>query len=180
MKTQELRHLNHSVYSLHAHLVLITKYRKKCINSELLKRLKEILSSVCNDWECELLEFNGEPDHVHLLISLNPKVQPSKLVNNLKTVSSRLIRRDFEKHLSKYFGKPVFWSRSYCLISAGGAPLEVIKQYIQSQDAPEWFHLCRHSPSRPSLAAMDGVLWRRLDRKDIYRTKCRRDIASGP
>lgn len=137
MKNQELKHLNHSVYSLCVHLVLVTKCRKKCINLELLTRLKEISESICNDWECELLEFNGEEDHVHLLISLNPKVQPSKFVNNLKTVSSRLIRRDFSDHLRKYFWKPYFWSRSYCLVSSGGAPLEIIKQYIQSQEAPE-------------------------------------------
>ncbi len=137
MKNQELKYLNHSVYSLCVHLVMVTKYRKKCINLELLNRLKEISESICNDWECELIEFNGEEDHVHLLISLNPKVQPSKFVNNLKTVSSRLIRRDFESHLKKYFWKPFFWSRSYCLVSSGGAPLEIIKQYIQSQDAPE-------------------------------------------
>lgn len=116
---------------------MVTKYRKKCINLELLTRLKEISESICSDWECELIEFNGEEDHVHLLISLNPKVQPSKFVNNLKTVSSRLIRRDFDSHLKKYFWKPFFWSRSYCLVSSGGAPLEIIKQYIQSQDAPE-------------------------------------------
>jgi len=137
MKTQEIKHLNHSVYSIYAHLVLVTKYRKKCINLILLNRLKEIFESVCKDWECELVEFNGEEDHVHLLLQLNPKVQPSKFVNNLKTVSSRLIRRDFSEHLSKFFWKPFFWSRSYCFVSSGGAPLEIIKQYIQSQDAPE-------------------------------------------
>lgn len=97
-------------------------------------RLTEIFCATLNKWECGLIECNGEPDHIHLLISINPKVQPSKLVNNLKTVSSRLIRKEFEEHLNRvYRGKPVFWSRSYCLISCGGAPISVLRQYIQEQ-----------------------------------------------
>ena len=101
----------------------------------MLSRLREIFSNTLEKWEGELLEFNGEADYVHLLISANPKAQPSKLVNNLKTVSSRLIRKDFPEHLAKmYQDKPIFWSRSYCLISCGGAPIAVLKQYIQQQE----------------------------------------------
>lgn len=100
----------------------------------MLERMQEIFSSTLKKWEGELLEFNGEADHVHLLISVNPKVQPSKLVNNLKTVSSRLLRKEFGEHLNQvYRGKPIFWSRSYCIISCGGAPISVLKQYIQQQ-----------------------------------------------
>jgi len=103
----------------------------------MLERLKIICTELTEKWECELLEFNGESDHVHLLLSLNPKVAPSVFANNLKTVSSRLIRRDFGEVLSKvYWGKPVFWSRSYCIITCGGAPLSVIKQYIEQQETP--------------------------------------------
>lgn len=83
------------------------------------------------------MEFNGEPDHLHLLISVNPKVQPSKLVNTLKTVTSRLVRKQFAKELSKYYWKPVFWSRSYCIVSCGGAPLSIIKQYLEQQEGFE-------------------------------------------
>jgi putative transposase len=118
-------------------LVLVTKYRRKCISAAMLERLKIICTELTEKWECELLEFNGEADHVHLLLSLNPKVAPSVFANNLKTVSSRLIRRDFGEVLSKvYLGKPVFWSRSYCIITCGGAPLSVIKQYIEQQETP--------------------------------------------
>jgi putative transposase len=103
----------------------------------MLERLKVICTELTQKWDCELLEFNGEADHVHLLLSLNQKVAPSVFANNLKTVSSRLIRRDFGKHLDKvYWGKPVFWSRSYCIFTCGGAPLSVIKQYIEQQDTP--------------------------------------------
>lgn len=99
----------------------------------MLDRLQEIFAQTRQKWEGELIEFSGEADHVYWLMSVNPKVQPSKLVNNLKTVSSRLIRKEFAEHLGKVYPKPVFWSRSYCLISGGSAPISVLKQYIQQQ-----------------------------------------------
>lgn len=133
--TTQLNRLRHCAYNLQFHLVLCTKYRRKCITKLMLSRMQEVFAETLLKWECELLEFNGEADYVHLLISTNPKAQPSKLVNNLKTVSSRLIRKEFLEHLSSvYQDKPVFWSRTYCLISCGGAPIEVLKQYIQQQE----------------------------------------------
>lgn len=129
-----LNKLRHCVYFIHFHLVVVTKYRRKCITKPMLSRLEEIFKDTLTKWDCELVEFNGEADHLHILMSVNPKVQPSKLVNNLKTVSSRLIRRDFAEHLNRiYHGKPVFWSRSYCILACGGAPLSVIQQYIEQQ-----------------------------------------------
>lgn len=130
---QQLNKLYHCSYSIHFHLVACTKYRRKCITKPMLDRLKEIFSETLQKWDGELIEFNGEADHVHLLMSVNPKVQPSKLVNNLKTVSSRLIRKEFAEHLGKVYRRPVFWSRSYCIISCGRAPISVLKQYIQQQ-----------------------------------------------
>ena len=131
---QQLNKLRHCSYHLQFHLVLCTKYRRKCITNKMLERLKEIFQDTLEKWESELTEFSGEADHVHLLISVNPKCQPSKLVNNLKTVSSRLLRKDFNEHLAMvYCDKPVFWSRSYCILSSGGAPISVLKQYIQQQ-----------------------------------------------
>jgi putative transposase len=84
-----------------------------------------------------LVEFNGEVDHVHLLLEAHPKVELSRLVNNLKTVSSHLIRRDFPAEMQNVYRKPVFWHRSYCLLTAGGAPLSVIRQYIGDQGTEE-------------------------------------------
>ena len=130
---QELSALHHCVYSLQYHLVLVTKYRRRCITASMLERLRTIFAELCRKWECELLEFNGEPDHVHLLVALQPKVAPSVFVNNIKTVTSRLIRKEFADHLKPFYWKPVFWSRSYCIVSAGGAPLSVLKQYIEQQ-----------------------------------------------
>lgn len=96
MKSQDLNTLNHCTFSIQAHLVIVTKYRKKVITADILDRLHEIFTDLMKKWGCELIEFNGESDHVHLLISVKPDIQPSKLVNNLKTVSSRLIRRNLK------------------------------------------------------------------------------------
>lgn len=135
MHKTDLNSLHHCVFNLNYHLIFVTKYRRKAINNQILERLKEIFIATVSKWECELVEFNGEADHVHLLLSLNPKVCLSSFVNNLKTVSSRLIRKDFAVELSKYYWKPVFWSRSYCALTCGGAPLSIIKQYIENQSA---------------------------------------------
>lgn len=110
-----------TVYDLSIHLVLVTKSRRKVITNEMKKRLNEIFKETCKKWECELKEFNGETDHVHLLISINPKAQISTLANNLKTVSSRLIRKEFAEECAKYYWKPVFWKIGYFVASTGGA-----------------------------------------------------------
>jgi len=117
--------------------VFVTKYRCKVITGDILKRLEEVFSRLCQNQKSELVEFGGEADHVHLLVDLSPDVAVSKLVNTLKTISSRLIRKEFADHVSQFYWKPVFWTGAYCAISAGGAPLEVLKQYIQNQDEPE-------------------------------------------
>ncbi len=93
---QTLNKLRHCAYNIQFHLVVCTEDRRKCITAAMQDRLAEIFRATLGKWECELIECNGEPDHIHLLISVNPKVQPSKLVNNLKTVSSRLIRKEFD------------------------------------------------------------------------------------
>lgn len=134
MEKQALDTLHHCVFKLHVHLVLVTEHRRKCINAAMLERLQIIFASTAEKWSCGLVEFNGEPDHVHMLLSLPPTVQPSKLVNNLKTVSSRLIRKEFASQLGQVYRKPVFWSRSYCIVSCGGAPLSILKQYIENQE----------------------------------------------
>ena len=136
MKTR-LRSHWHCVYSLHNHLVLVTKYRRKCFTQAMLERFKQICEHTCTLWDIECLEFGGEEDHIHLLLSLHPNVMPSRFVNNLKTVTSRLMRREYKKHLSRFYWKPVLWTRAYCLISAGGAPLSVLKKYIENQAKPE-------------------------------------------
>lgn len=126
-----------NVYDLNIHLVLVTKYRRKAINREILKRLHEIFADTCQKWRSELREFNGETDHVHLLINYPPDVEISKLVNNLKTVSSRLIRKEFAPLANSIYSKPVFWSGAYFVASSGGTTLEQLKAYVESQKSPE-------------------------------------------
>ena len=127
----------HCVYKLTYHLVLVTKYRRKCFTNEMLNRLEEIVRKNCQDWEIDLLEFNGEADHIHLLLEMHPNIMPSKFINNLKTVSSRLIRKEFDAELKQYYWKPVLWTRAYCLLTTGGATIDVIREYIKNQERPE-------------------------------------------
>lgn len=122
-----------SVYSLTAHIVLVTKYRRKVINSEILSRLNEIFKDTLEKWDSHLVEFNGEPDHVHLLISYPPHTQLSKLIANLKTVSSRLIRKEFSTQVNKFYYKPVFWTGAYFVASCGGVTVEQLKRYVENQ-----------------------------------------------
>lgn len=132
-QSQDLKTLYHCVYSLQYHLVLVTKYRRKCLNQEMRERLKELFLGLCQKWECELKECNGEEDHMHLLVSLTPKVTPSVFVNNLKTVSARMLRKEYEVELRSFYKERVLWSRTYCMVTCGGAPLSVLKRYIENQ-----------------------------------------------
>jgi putative transposase len=125
-----------AVYSLKIHLVIVTKYRRKVINKAMHLKLEEIFDNTCNKWECDCLEFNTEQDHLHALIDVNPKVAPCKLVNSLKTVSSRLIRKEFADYLSGFYRKPVLWSIGYAVNSCGGVTLDKVKDYIKNQDNP--------------------------------------------
>lgn len=123
----------HSLYDLKYHLVVVTKYRNKCITKEMLNEIEDIAIRLFENKKCKVIEFNGESDHIHLLFEAPPQIQLSTLVNTLKTVSSRLIRKKYRDHLKKYYWKPVFWSRSYCILTTGGATIETIKEYIENQ-----------------------------------------------
>ena len=137
MKKQiPIRTGRHVVFMLHAHLVFVAKCRRAVFTGAMLSRMHEIFTAVCNDFECQLEEFEGEADHVHLMVNYPPKVQLSKLVNSLKGVSSRYLRRDFSEQIEKYYWKGVLWSPSYFAGSCGGAPLNIIREYIQKQQSP--------------------------------------------
>ncbi len=123
----------HTVYSLQYHLVLVTKYRKKCLSPEILTYQKHVFSDLCDKWEIELKEFGGEADHVHMLLDCHPSLELGKLINNLKTVSSRYTRKHYSAHLNKYLWKGGLWTRAYYIGSIGGAPLDVVKKYIEDQ-----------------------------------------------
>ncbi len=122
----------HCVFNLHVHLVFVTKYRHGVLTPEVHENLRKIFQAVCSDFEAELIETNGEDDHVHILVHYPPKISVSKLVNSLKGVSSRLLKKKHPELGRKYW-KGKFWSPSYFAGSCGGAPISVIRQYVEQQ-----------------------------------------------
>lgn len=132
----DIRTGRHCVFALHAHLVFVTKYRHRVFTAIHLERMEQIMRAVCTDFECELVEFNGETNHVHLLVNFPPKVALSKLVNSLKGVSSRRMRQEFPELVQHYWRAQRLWSGSYFAGSVGGAPLSILRQYIEQQDRP--------------------------------------------
>ena len=132
----DVRTGRHCVFALHAHLVFVTKFRHNVFTDRHLTRLEEIMRTVCADFETELVEFNGEGEHVHLLVNFPPKVALSKLVNSLKGVSSRRMRQEFPDLVRHYYRANKLWSASYFAGSVGGAPLTVLRQYIEQQNRP--------------------------------------------
>ena len=131
--TTNLRHERHSVSALKAHLVCVNKYRVKVLTAESIAVIKESFIEVGKKMDFEILEFNGESDHIHTLIEFPPKLSISQIVNALKGVSSR---RYGQAGYTKPYGKEALWSPSYFASSVGGAPIEVLKQYIENQEKP--------------------------------------------
>lgn len=131
----ELRTGRHVVFELHAHIVFVPKYRKRIFDRNALDRLQQVFASVCADFETTLNEFNGEADHVHLLVNYPPKVALSTLVNSLKGVSARRLRAE-RPDIARRYWKGGLWSASYFVASVGGAPISVLRRYIEAQRAP--------------------------------------------
>jgi putative transposase len=130
----QLRSGSHVVFKIHLHIVFVTKYRRKVLTQPMIEAMKPVLERVLSANQSFLTEFNGEPDHVHLLIDLHPDNNISDLVASLKSASSRILRQQFKEEIDKvYWGKAKLWHDSKCIISCGGAPLEAVKEYIQSQ-----------------------------------------------
>ncbi len=121
---------------MHVHLVFITKYRRNVFTKAILEELRTIFGSVCRDFSAKLVEFEGEKDHVHLLVNYPPKISVSKLVNSLKGVSSRLVRKNNHPSIRNALWGESLWSPSYFAGACGGAPLEIIRQYIEEQQSP--------------------------------------------
>ena len=135
-KNNDIRHGRHCLFLMHVHLVFVTKYRREVFTKEILDDLRLIFSNVCIDFESQLVEFDGEDDHVHLLVNYPPKVAISKFANSLKGVSSRLIRKKNYPSIRKKLWGGALWSPSYFSGSCGGAPISIIRQYIEEQQTP--------------------------------------------
>lgn len=123
---------NHSVFSLNYHLVLVIKYRKQALNDDISNRLKEIFEYISPNYNITLEEWEHDKDHVHVLFKAHPNSELSKFINSYKSASSRLIKKEFPSIKQKLW-KEYFWSRSYCLITTGGATIDVVRKYIENQ-----------------------------------------------
>lgn len=131
------RSSSHAVYNVKLHIVFVTKYRRKSLNQDLLDYLEIAFGDVLDAWRCKLIEFGGEPDHVHLLVDIHPALDISVLINNLKTASARRTRNRFAEHLAPFYSKPLFWHRAYFVGSVGGASLETVRAYVDAQGTEE-------------------------------------------
>jgi putative transposase len=132
MAQPPLRRGRHSVSRLVVHLVFVVKYRRKILSGPALDRMREVCLGVAEKMGFQLLELNGEADHVHLLVEYPPTISVSSLVNHLKGVSSRMLRKEFplRPHADH------LWTPSYFAASAGGAPIEVLRSYVEAQEKP--------------------------------------------
>ena len=123
---------NHSVFLLHYHLILVTKYRRQVIDDEISEFAKDTFIRIAESYHITLVEWNHDKDHVHIVFKAQPKTELTKFINAYKSASSRLIKRDFPR-VKQFLWKEMFWSKSFCLLTTGGAPIDVIKKYIQNQ-----------------------------------------------
>lgn len=132
IKSMKLDTNAHSVFLLHYHLILVVKYRRKVFTDEISNRAREIFEYIAPNYKIELVEWNHDKDHVHILFKGQPKTEISKFINAYKSASSRLLKKEFPI-IRQQLWKEMFWSQSFCLLSSGGAPIEVIKEYIENQ-----------------------------------------------
>ncbi|MBN9901672.1 IS200/IS605 family transposase [Bacillus thuringiensis] len=123
---------NHSVFSLYYHLVLVVKYRRKVFDDDMSDYAKDMFVRLSENYNITLVEWNHDVDHVHILFKAHPNTEMTKFINAYKSASSRLIKRDFPQ-VKKKLWKEMFWSRSFCLLTTGGSPIDVIKTYIENQ-----------------------------------------------
>ncbi|MFI5323983.1 MAG: IS200/IS605 family transposase [Thermodesulfobacteriota bacterium] len=128
----ELTHSYHSVFSLNYHLVLVVACRRAVLTERVLERCLEITRDIAVDFNAAVVEANGENDHIHILLSAPPDFNLCRMINSLKTVTSRRLKKEFPE-IRKKLWKEKFWTSSYFVVTAGGAPLEVIKKYIEEQ-----------------------------------------------
>ncbi|MED3067387.1 IS200/IS605 family transposase [Bacillus thuringiensis] len=127
---------NHSVFLLYYHLVLVVKYRRNVFDDDISDYAKDMFVRLSENYNITLVEWNHDVDHVHILFKAHPNTEMTKFINAYKSASSRLIKRDFP-HVRKKLWKEMFWSRSFCLITTGGSPIDIVKKYIENQGKSE-------------------------------------------
>ncbi|QWG36826.1 IS200/IS605 family transposase [Bacillus mycoides] len=123
---------NHSVFLLYYHLVLVVIYRRNVFDDDISDYAKDMFVRLSENYNITLIEWNHDVDHVHILFKAHPNTEMTKFINAYKSASSRLIKRDFPQ-VKKKLWKEMFWSRSFCLLTTGGSPIDVVKKYIENQ-----------------------------------------------
>ncbi|QWG75331.1 IS200/IS605 family transposase [Bacillus mycoides] len=123
---------NHSVFLLYYHLVLVVKYRRNVFDDDMSDYAKDMFVRLSENYNIKLVEWNHDVDHVHILFKAHPNTEMTKFINAYKSASSRLIKRDFPQ-VRKRLWKEMFWSRSFCLLTTGGSPIDVVMKYIENQ-----------------------------------------------
>jgi putative transposase len=126
-----------ATFNLTVHVVFVTKYRKKVLTKEMLNSLEQYFLLILSNWNCKLVQFNGECDHVHLLISIKPDKRISDLIANLKSSSCRNLWRDYPELSKTYWGGKKLWTGAYFVASCGGVTIDQLKKYVQNQDSPD-------------------------------------------
>lgn len=123
---------NHSVFAMYYHLILVVKYRRKVFDDSISDYARRVFEKIAPSYNISLLEWNHDVDHIHIMFKAQPNSELSKFINAYKSASSRLIKRDYPEIREKLW-KEYFWSQSFCLLTTGGAPIEVIRKYIETQ-----------------------------------------------
>ena len=129
---KDLDNNGHSVFLMYYHLILVVKYRRKVIDDTISRRGKEIFLYIAENYGITLEEWNHDVDHVHIMFRAQPKTELSRFINAYKSASSRLLKKEYPRIRGKLW-KEAFWSQSFCLLTAGGAPIETIRRYIETQ-----------------------------------------------
>ncbi|WP_106767840.1 IS200/IS605 family transposase [Paenibacillus faecalis] len=123
---------NHSVFLMYYHLVFVVKYRRKVFDDEMSDYAKDMFIKLGKKYNISLVQWNHDFDHIHILFKAHPNTELSKFINAYKSASSRMIKKDFPQARKKLW-KEMFWSRSFCLLTTGGSPINIVKKYIENQ-----------------------------------------------
>jgi putative transposase len=131
-----LHKASHSVYAIHLHIYFVTKYRRQVLTAPMIARIKEVMNNIMQNHKSSILESGAEPDHIHLLVDLHPDNNISQLVKSLKSATSQMIQKEFPTEFALFYRGTSLWGRQKFIVSCGGTPLEIVKQYIASQNEP--------------------------------------------
>ena len=124
---------SHSVYAIYLHIYFVTKYRYKVLTSVIVERIRQVIEGICQQHKSQILEFGAEPDHIHLLIDLHPDNNISQLIKSFKSATSKMVQSEFSEHYARYYRRTALWGRQKFIVSCGGAPLEIVKEYVKHQ-----------------------------------------------